>query len=111
MDFNYPAEKLCAARHSLMLPHSSGIDHSVSQAFHNCHLAFYEIDTAQLSDDVRTRISRIKELMDTQNLADISGRGTWAVKASSFSDDQLIILSSDVDQLASWFTRKSWGIE
>ncbi len=109
MDYGYQSEKLSAARHCLMLPHSQGVESSIANAFHECTLAFHDMDESGLSDDARTWVSKIKEIMDTTGLEDPNDEGTWVVKARDLSVDQQIELSRVVDELAHYFDRKFWG--
>ena len=108
MEYGYQSEKLSAARHSLMLPHTQGIEQSIASAFHECSLAFHRMDESGLSDDARAWVTKIKEFMDTSDLQDPASEGTWAVKACTLSVDQQMELSRVVDELAHYFDRKFW---
>lgn len=94
MDYGYLSEKLSAARHALMLPHSQGEDASISQAFHECVLCFHDLDEEQLDDNERDWVSTIKLLMEALR---------------PLSTDQMIELSSAVDELAHSAHRKFWS--
>jgi hypothetical protein len=106
MNYSYQAEKLSLARSCLMLPHSQGEAHSIAEAFHNCSLAFHDMDEAGLDDNAREWVRKIKEFMDTTNVEDNSGKGKWAAKASTLTTDEQLELSNTLNDLASWFCRK-----
>jgi hypothetical protein len=89
-----------------MLPHSSGIDSSIAEAFRECALAFHRLEERELDDNARSWVTKIKHLMDTSAIFDASGEGTGRIKARSLSEDQQLELSSTVDELADWFNRK-----
>ena len=108
MEYQYQAEKLAAARRSLMLPHTQGEDQSIAYAFHECSLAFHCMDESGLSDDARRWVSQIREFMDTSGLEDPLGQGTSVLKAQGLTSDQQLELSRAVDELAHWFARKLW---
>lgn len=92
MPYTRQAEKLSAARRCLMLPHSHGIEQSISDAFRECGLAFHRMDESGLNDKSRQWVTTIKEFM--------------IVGAGSLSTNQQIELSRVVDELAHWFERK-----
>lgn len=94
-----------------MLPHSRGIEASISHSFHECSLAFHHMDESGLDDNARTWIRKIKQFMDTTGITDDSGEGAWSVKARTLTTDEQIELSRAVDELAHWFDRKFWGNE
>jgi len=94
MDYRYLSEKLSAARYALMLPHSQGEEASISQAFHECVLGFHDLDEEQLDDNERDWVSTIKLLMEALR---------------PLSTDQMIELSSSVDELAHSAHRKFWS--
>lgn len=108
MKFAYQAEKFSAARRSLMLPHPKGEATSIAAAFHECSLGLHKIDRSDLDDNARLWVIRLEELMDTTNLADPNGVGTWTVKAEQLTLDQKFELSRIVDELAHWFDRQFW---
>lgn len=108
MQYGYQSEKLSAARHCLMLPHSQGIEHSIAHAFHECSLALHQMDESDLDDNARSWIAKIKGFMDTTDITNAAGEGAWAVKARGMTTDQQIELSRAVDELAHWFDRKFW---
>ncbi|TKI70281.1 hypothetical protein FCU45_03040 [Sulfurimonas crateris] len=103
MRYSYQAEKLSAARAALMLPHYGGEAQSIVDAFHECSLAFNQFDESQLDETARNWIRKLKEFMDTNDVIDDSGEGTWMVKARSFSVDEQREISHIIDELASWF--------
>lgn len=108
MKFAYQAEKLSAARSSLMLPHPQGEAQSIAHAFHECSLGLHELNEDQLDDNARSWVRRLKELMSTDGLRDPDGRGLWAVKAEDLGVDEKYELSRIVDELAHWFGRRFW---
>ena len=108
MQFSYQSEKLSAARACLMLPHTHGEAESIAAAFRNCSLAFHNMDESGLDDSAREWVRKIKQFMDTSGVQDPSGKGTWAVKASTFTTDQQLELSRLIDELAHWFDRRIW---
>lgn len=109
MRYGYQSEKLSAARRSLMLPHPQGVETAIASAFHACDLAFHGFDESGLDDNARSWIAKIKGFMDTTNISDTSGAGTWAVKARSLTIDDQFELSRVVDELAHWFQREFWS--
>ena len=108
MQYAYQSEKLSAARRCLMLPHSQGIETSIAGAFHECSLAFDQMDESRLGDEASRWVAKIKEFMDTSGISDPKQEGTWTVKARTLSTDQQLELSHLVDELAHFFERKSW---
>lgn len=111
MGYAYQSEKLAVARSCLMLPHSLGEAQSIAEAFHNCHLAFHQFDESGLDDHARALVSKIKTFMGTSGIEEPSGVGTWAEKASAFTTDEQLEFSNAVDELASWFNHKFWGVD
>ena len=97
------AQKLAVARSNLMLPHPDGEANSIMHAFHECSLGLLNLDRNVLDDSVRAWLSRLDELMNTDDIEDPSGRGLWMVKAETLSTEEKIELSNIVDELASWF--------
>jgi hypothetical protein len=94
-----------------MLPHTMGEAQSIAEAFHNCHLAFHRFDESSLDDRARSLVLKIKGFMDTGGIDDSTGVGTWVLKAKSLNNDEKLELSNAVDELASWFNRKFWGLD
>jgi len=107
MPHHYQAQKLSDARRCLMLPHSNGIEQSIADAFHECTLAFHQLDEHQLDDNARRWVRAIKALMDTSGVSAAPHEGTWIAKARTLSKEQQLELASAVDELAHWFDRKS----
>jgi hypothetical protein len=95
MYFGHQAEVLSRARRCLMLPHTSGIDASIAEAFRECTLAFHRLDEKKLDDNARGWLATIKDLM--------------ATKGRSLSDDEQLQLRNAVDELAYWFDREESG--
>ena len=77
-----------------MLPHTLGIDESISEASRECHLAFYRMDESGLDDHARRWVAKIKDLMEKS-------------QTRSLSANEQLDLSRDVDELAHWFEWKS----
>jgi hypothetical protein len=94
MPYMRQAEKLSAARHCLMLPHSRGIDDSIAEAFRECDLAFSRMDEGPLDDNARKWVARVKTLAEV-------------AKGRSLSTDEQVELSQVVDELAHWFEWES----
>jgi hypothetical protein len=104
MNYSYQSEKLSSARCALMLPHTSGEAQSIANAFHECSLAFHNLNENVLGDDsARNWVLQLKELMNTDGLNDPNNKGTWFVKAETLDVNQKLTLSRAVDELASWF--------
>jgi len=108
MEYGYQAEKMSVARRALMLPHTGGIEVSISYAFMECANAFHRMDESGLDDSAREWVTTIKNIMDTSGLEDSAGQGTFLVKARLLTQDQQLELSRAVDELAHWFDRKFW---
>ena len=101
MDFGYASEKFSTARHMLMLPHSSGEDASIADAFHEISLCLHGADIEAIEDiDTRQWIQKLQQFMNTEGLDDPSGVGTYRVKARGFTTDDKIEISRLVDDLA-----------
>lgn len=102
MDFGYAAEKFNAARRNLMLPHTRGVAASVADAFHECQLGLGEGRPDDLpNEDAARQLRELLAYMDTSDVPGESGR--WQTKAEGFDTDDLIRVSSLVDQLSWWF--------
>jgi hypothetical protein len=110
MKFAYQAQKLSEARRALMLPHPRGEAESIAGAFQACSAGFDNLDPDTLDYKARGWFSKITELMETSGIEDPAGRGTWAVKAEGFTNDQKLELSRAVDELAHWFDRRALDI-
>jgi hypothetical protein len=108
MEYRYQSEKLSAARRSLMLPHSSGEALSIADALHNCQMAFHRLEDSRLDDNEARLVRKIKTFMDTSELDDPNGEGTYVVKARALSNAQKLDLTNSIDELASSFNLKFW---
>lgn len=95
-DYSYQAEKLAQARCALMLPHTGGQDAAIAEAFRICALGFYRMNEADLDDNARTWVRKIKDLEKTSQLG-------------SLTSDQQLELSRTVSELADWFGREDRG--
>lgn len=104
--YRYASEKLSAARRALMLPHPKGEEHSIIGAFHECMLAFHDLDRSELPDDPRTWIATVERLMDTTDIPE-DPNGTWLIKARQLSEEDRFDLSRTVDELAWWFSHNA----
>lgn len=107
--YDYPAEKLSAARNFLVLLHPKGEAASYAEAFHQCWLGLMELSTDDLDDAARSWVATIKRTMDTTRIQDPSGRGTWAIKIEQLSSDEKHEFSEAVDELAYWLGRRCHG--
>lgn len=103
MKFAYPAEKLAAARRSLMLPPPEIEADAIAGAFAECDLGLHGLCDDDLDVNARDWIAKLRELMDTSGLADPSFRGLWSVRASGLTQNQKTELARIVDELAAWF--------
>jgi len=106
MSYHYQAEKLSDARRCLMLPHNNGIAQSIADAFHECTLAFHQLDERQLDDNALRWVGKIKSLMDTSGVSAPPHTGAWIAKARTLSPEQQLELAGAVDELARWFDRR-----
>jgi len=107
MPYHYQAEKLSDARRCLMLPHNNGIAQSIADAFHECTLAFHQLDERHLDDHAGRWVTKIKALMDTSRVSASQHEGIWIAKARTLSPEQQLELAGAVDELAHWFDRKA----
>lgn len=93
MEYAYQSEKLSAARYALMLPNTGGAESAISEAFHECRLAFNKMDDHGLDDSSKDWVEKIKVLMELPG---------------PLSMEQQRDLSRLIDELAHWFNRKVW---
>jgi hypothetical protein len=100
---SYQSEKFHQARRNLMLPHPKGEAAAVAHAFLEIDLALHSFDESTLDDYPRSRIARLRQLMDTSSVPHGSETGGWQAKAKGFSVDEKSEVSNLVDELASWF--------
>lgn len=63
MRYSYQAEKLSAARHALMLPHSRGEAESIADAFHEISLGLHQLDVSKLSQSAQRWIATLQRYM------------------------------------------------
>ena len=105
MRYSYQAEKLHVARRALMLPHSRGEHDSIAEAFRELSHAFHNLDETQLDSTARGWVQKLKKFMDTSDTTPLGDDGLYSDKASTFSIDEKIQISTLVDELASWFDR------
>lgn len=103
MRYSYQVEKFSSARRALMLPHDRGEANSIVDAFHECNLAFNLFNESNLSETARNYIRKLKEYMDSTDIVDESGEGTWLVKARAFSTDEKREISHLINELAYLF--------
>lgn len=110
--FGYQDEKLTQARSSLLAPHLKSEEQSFANAFELCSRAFFEFNVAEVEDeDAIEWIDTIKRLMNTSNMVDSTGEGTYVHRARFMTEDEKYEFSKAVDELASWFNREFWSIE
>lgn len=109
--YRYAAEKLSAARWTLMAPHPQGEASSFAAAFHECMLGLRDLRPEDLDDSARLWLATIERTMDTTGIEDPSGPGTWTIKAERLSVDERLEFSSAVDGLADWLGHRFWGQE
>jgi hypothetical protein len=99
MDYGYMAQKLAAARSSLLLPHPRGIEQSVITAMFECMIGLDGLKDER-PEELEPYLSRLVDLLDTSELSDPDCIGLHIVKARMFTEDQLHQFSSTVDELA-----------
>jgi hypothetical protein len=90
-----------------MLPHARGEPASIAEAFLEISLAMNTLVDANLDENVRNQVERLRALMDTSNVPHGSETGAWMAKAKGFSPVQRSEVSSLVDALASWFAEQA----
>ena len=100
---SYQSEKFTQARRNLMLPHPKGEAAAIAHAFLEVDLALHSFDESSLDQYARTRVTRLRQLMDTSSMPHGSETGAWQAKAKGFSVDERSEVSSLIDELASWF--------
>jgi hypothetical protein len=103
--FAYGAEKLAAARRSLMLPHYRGEAQSIANACHECSLGLKDVLLDDLDANARGWAKTIQLVVEAKGTEDPHGEGTWIVHARTLTQDQQQEFSSAVDSLADWFDR------
>ena len=103
---SYQYDKFQQARRTLMLPHPKGESAAVAHAFLEIDLALHSFDDSTLEDYARTRIARLRQLMDISSMPHGSETGAWQTKAKGFSVDEKSEVSSLVDELATWFGKR-----
>ena len=108
--FSYQGEKLSQARSSLMVPHAAGEDTSFACAFEFCSRAFHQFDVERVSnEDVRSWINTINDTLNTDDVDDRTGEGTFLHRARALSEHEKRAFSRAVDELASWFNMEFWS--
>ena len=106
MSFSYAAQKFASARSALMLPHPQGEDQSIATAFHECRLGLDRFDRSLLDESSSLWINQLDRFMATEGLDDPRREGLFVIKARTLSIDDQIQLSSVIDELQSWFSRR-----
>lgn len=106
MSFSYAAQKFASARSVLMLPHPQGEDQSIATAFFECRQGLDRFDRALLDDSANKWIGQLDQLMATDGLEDHDHEGLFLIKARTLSVDDQLQLSSVIDELQSWFSRR-----
>jgi hypothetical protein len=72
--------------------------------------AFHDFDVTRVEDeDAVGWIETIKRLMDTSDVEDPTGEGTWVHRARLMTFEEKHEFSNAVDELASWFDREFWS--
>ena len=95
-----------------MLPHTSGEANSIMHAFHECTLGLAGIDKSELDDYARDCIRALDDFMDPREFSDADEaetKGSWVLKAETFTVDQKLELSRLIDSLAAWFKNQLHG--
>jgi hypothetical protein len=88
-----------------MLPDPQREAEAIMRAFHECSLGLHHLNEGDLDDTTRERIKRLKELMDTTEIAAPEKHDRWLVKAMQFSPSQKREVAELVDDLANFFDR------
>jgi len=105
MKYGYQAEKFGTARRLLMLPVPGSEDTVIASAFHECSLAFNNLDESGLDDNSRMWIYKIRNILNTDGLKDRLKKGLWYVKAEGMSSEEKREFAHLVDDLTDWFDR------
>lgn len=114
MKFNYPAEKLSAARRILMAPHPKGEDRSFAGAFFECMLGLEHVVLDDLDDNARRWVRTIKQTIDTTGVEDPTGsreEGLMFYRARGLSEEEKTDFSNAVDELATYCHDRFYGVE
>jgi hypothetical protein len=104
--YSYAAEKFSNARRMLMLPPPAKEAQIIALAFHEISLCLRDLRQDDLDDSAKDWLAKVQSFMDTTGVVDLTGSGTYQVKAQSLTQDQKLELAGCVDELASWFKRK-----
>jgi hypothetical protein len=107
-NFGYQAEKFHSAVCALMLPHPKGEAEAIAAAFHECYLAFQDLDRDDLDESAKEWAQKLEEFMRTDELGD-DLRGKWLTKAGSLTLDQKCEISNCVFELNAWFHMYFWS--
>lgn len=92
---HYNVEHFNNARRALLLPHPEGLNVSIGQAFHEYSIAIDNLDHNLLDDSSRRWVDRLNYYYNNFDLKD------------DLSIDQMVEISSLIDELANWAIRKS----
>ena len=110
VNLRYQRETFGKARRILMLPDPQREAEAIMRAFHECSLGLHHLHAGDLDDPTREKIKRVKELMETTEIAAPEQHDRWLVKAMQFSLSQKMELVELVDDLANFFDRKFYTL-
>jgi len=105
-NFGYQAEKFSSAVRALMLPHAKGEAEAIVTAFHECNLAFNDIDRDDLDEGAKEWVQKIEEYMNSDGEDDLQGK--WLIKAAKMTEEEKAELSECVYELNAWFHMYFW---
>ncbi len=91
-----------------MLPHPRGESDAIAVAFRECQVALHTVRRSEVDGHVADWIERVGQLMDTNDVKDSDGRGTWIAKADCLSTQEKKEFSELVDELAHYFAAQFW---
>ena len=106
MSFSYAAEKFASARSVLMLPHPQGEDRSLATALFECRQGLERFDRSLFDENSSIWIGQLDQLMKTDGLEDPHREGLFLIRARQLSLDAQLQLSTVVDELQCWFSRR-----
>lgn len=111
MKFSYQSQCFRQARDALMLPFFDGEDGSLAHAFHLCSRAIETLDARRYlleqEEQVLQWIRTVEKAIDTTDIEDPDGIGTWRAKARRLSKEDQSEFASAVRELAAWFAEQS----
>jgi hypothetical protein len=107
-NFGYQAERFRSAVYELMLPHPKGEEDAIARAFHECSLAFQDLDPEDLDESAREWARRLEEFMRADSAVSDHQR-IWIAKAGKLSEEQKQELSACIYELNAWFHMYFWS--